>query len=71
MKRVVSDDTRKYLLKTIIECDLLNPDVHRIDSEIIAELALQDDEELIYEICEMAYRIVNKLNDLINLRRQQ
>lgn len=71
MKRVVSDDTRKYLLKTIIECDLLNPDVPRIDSEIIAELSLEDDEELIYEICDMTYRIVNKLNDLIKLRQQQ
>jgi len=71
MKRVLSDDTRKYLLKTIIETEFSKNPIGRLDAETIAELSLEDDEELVYNICEIAYLLSNRLNDLINLRQQQ
>jgi hypothetical protein len=69
MKRVLADDTRKYLFKTILECEFdLSKKGH---AEVIADLSLEDDEELVYNICEIAYLLSNRLNDLINLRQQQ
>ncbi len=49
MERKLTDNTRQYLLKTIHLCDgdALTP-------EIAAEYAMQDDEELIYTLCEIA-----------------
>jgi hypothetical protein len=70
MKRVLADDTRKYLLKTIIECEF-SKTLGGLDAETIADLSLEDDEELVYNICEIAYLLSNRLNDLINLRQQQ
>ena len=70
MKRVLSDDTRKYLLKTIIECEF-SKTLGGLDAETIAELSLEDDEELVYTICEIAFSLSRKLNELINLRQQQ
>jgi|688.fasta_scaffold131971_7 hypothetical protein len=70
MKRVLADDTRKYLLKTMIECEF-SKTLGSLDAETIAELSLEDDEELVYTICEIAFSLSRKLNDLINLRQQQ
>jgi hypothetical protein len=70
MKRVLADDTRKYLLKTIIETEF-SKTLGSLDAETIVELSFEDDEELVYNICEIAYLLSNRLNDLINLRQQQ
>lgn len=70
MKRVLADDTRKYLLKTIIEVEFQGS-LGKLDAETIAELSLEDDEELVYNICEIAYLVSNRMHDLINLRQQQ
>jgi hypothetical protein len=70
MKRVLADDTRKYLLKTMIECEF-SKNLGGLDAETIAELSLEDDEELVYTICEIAFSLSRKLNELINLRQQQ
>jgi hypothetical protein len=70
MKRVLSDDTRKYLLKTMIECEF-SKTLGGLDAETIAEISLEDDEELVYTICEIAFSLSRKLNELINLRQQQ
>jgi hypothetical protein len=70
MKRVLADDTRKYLLKTIIETEFCKT-LGGLDAETIVELSFEDDEELVYNICEIAYLLSNRLNDLINLRQQQ
>jgi hypothetical protein len=69
MKRVFDDDTRKYLLKTIIECEFAP--LKKGDTATIVELSFEDDEELVYAICEIAFSLSHKLNDLINLRQQQ
>jgi hypothetical protein len=69
MKRVLADDTRKYLLKTIIECEFAP--IKKGDTATIVELSFEDDEELVYTICEIAFSLSHKLNDLINLRQQQ
>jgi hypothetical protein len=69
MKRVFDDDTRKYLLKTIIECEFAP--LKKGDTATIVELSFEDDEELVYTICEIAHSLSHKLNDLINLRQQQ
>jgi hypothetical protein len=70
MKRVFDDDTRKYLLKTIIECEF-SKTLGGLDTETIVELSFEDDEELVYNICEIAHLSSNRLNELINLRQQQ
>jgi len=70
MKRVLADDTRKYLLKTIIEVEFEGT-LGKLDTETIVELSFEDDEELVYNICEVASRISRRLTDLINLRQQQ
>jgi hypothetical protein len=69
MKRVFDDDTRKYLLRTIIDCEFAP--LKKGDSETIVDLSFEDDEELVYTICEIAFSLSHKLNDLINLRQQQ
>jgi hypothetical protein len=69
MKRVLADDTRKYLFKTIIETEF-SP-LKKGDTETIVELSFEDDEELVYNICEIASTLSRQLNDLINLRQQQ
>ena len=69
MKRVFDDDTRKYLLKTIIECEFAP--LKKGDTATIVELSFEDDEELVYTICEIAHNLSRQLNELINLRQQQ
>ena len=69
MKRVLADDTRKYLFKTIIETEF-SP-LKKGDTETIVELSFEDDEELVYNICEIAHNLSRQLNELINLRQQQ
>jgi predicted site-specific integrase-resolvase len=69
MKRVFEDDTRKYLLRTIIDCEFAP--LKKGDSETIVDLSFEDDEELVYDLCEIAHNLSRKLNELINLRQQQ
>jgi hypothetical protein len=70
MKRVLEDDTRKYLLKTIIDCEFSRTP-GGLDTETIVDLSFEDDEELVYTICEIAHGLSRQLTELINLRQQQ
>ena len=49
MERTVSNDTRQFMIMTIVT---IHKNMDMIEPETIASLAMMDDEDLIYEIGE-------------------
>lgn len=64
MERKLEDNTRQYLLKTLYlaEGDVLTP-------EIAAEYAMKDDEDLVYDLCEIVEYKSKSLSELIKVRQ--
>lgn len=64
MERKLDNNTRQYLLKTLFlaEGDVLTP-------ELAAEYSMKDDEELVYDLCEIVEYKSRSLNELIKLRQ--
>lgn len=64
MERKLEDNTRQYLLKTLYlaEGDVLTP-------ELAAEYAMKDDDELIYDLCEIVAYKSKALSELIKFRQ--
>ena len=64
MERKLEDNTRQYLLKTLYlaEGDVLTP-------ELAAEYAMKDDDELIYDLCEIVAYKSKALIELIKVRQ--
>jgi hypothetical protein len=51
MERVVSNDTRQFMIMTIVT---IHQNMDIIEPESIASLSMMDDEDLIYEVGETA-----------------
>jgi len=51
MERVVSNDTRQFMIMTIVT---IHQNMDIIEPETIASIAMMDDEDLIYEVGETA-----------------
>jgi|LakMenE18May11ns_1017448.scaffolds.fasta_scaffold6587780_2 hypothetical protein len=64
MERKLDNNTRQYLLKTLYlaEGDVLTP-------ELAAEYAMKDDEELVYDLCEIVAYKSKALSELIKVRQ--
>ena len=51
MERVISNDTRQFMIMTIVT---IHQNMDIIEPETIASLSMMDDEDLIYEVGETA-----------------
>lgn len=64
MERKLDNNTRQYILQTLYlaEGDVLTP-------ELAAENAMKDDEELVYDLCEITIYKSKALSELIKVKQ--
>lgn len=64
MERVLDNDARQYLLKTIYLAE-----GNQLDPQEAAEYAMKDDIDLIYDVCEILSYKSKTLDELIKKRQ--
>lgn len=64
MERILENDARQYLLRTIYLAE-----GNQLDPQEAAEYAMKDDIDLIYDVCEILSSKSRVLDELIQSRR--